>query len=368
MVIGGRTARDRSAGRRADRSAGRRADRSRGFVRLGYGTGHGSYRGNHGVRGRHHGSRGYDSLHLGFGLGLGLGHPGLLLHAAGHRWYDHGYRRPYYDHYRHYRRAYGSIYGAFGTGFYPSYGYYGYDPYYSQATLIDYAYRPLLPSSYGTTIVYAQGTDSIPPPVTEAYYTSPAQALPPAQPVKSTLRATDLAPTEPGSAVPPESTTAQEVTSWVELGNTAFAAERYDEARHLYMRAVLADDDDGYAKLFYGLANFALGDYGAAATAVRRALQSIPDLIEDPIDLRVLYTDELVVQAHLARLKQLVETRPGDREARFLLGYLYYATGAPVQAQTVLQSLAGLSAEDELVAFVSDAVTRVVNLEQQGDK
>lgn len=360
MVIGGRTARDRSAGRRADRS--------RGFVRLGYGTGHGSYRGNHGVRGRHHGSRGYGSLHLGFGLGLGLGHPGLLLHAAGHRWYDHGYRRPYYDHYRHYRRAYGSIYGAFGTGFYPSYGYYGYDPYYSQATLIDYAYRPLLPSSYGTTIVYAQGTDSIPPPVTEAYYTSPAQALPPAQPVKSTLRATDLAPTEPGSAVPPESTTAQEVTSWVELGNTAFAAERYDEARHLYMRAVLADDDDGYAKLFYGLANFALGDYGAAATAVRRALQSIPDLIEDPIDLRVLYTDELVVQAHLARLKQLVETRPGDREARFLLGYLYYATGAPVQAQTVLQSLAGLSAEDELVAFVSDAVTRVVNLEQQGDK
>ena len=127
------------------------------------------------------------------------------------------------------------------------------------------------------------------------------------------------------------------------------------------MHAVLADDEDGYAKLFYGLANFAAGDYGAAATAFRRALQTAPDLIDDPIDLRTFYQDESTLAAQLTRLSEFANARPGDQETRFLLGYLYFATGDPEKALTALRRVSDAVPADSLTAFVRDAATRVLN-------
>ncbi|MFQ5591757.1 MAG: tetratricopeptide repeat protein [Phycisphaerae bacterium] len=340
-------------------SVGRRAGSDRGFVRLGYGRGiiaDGGRLG-HRVGRRGHGT----SASLALGLDIRLGHWG------GHYYRDHWWRGgynalAYYHRYRGYRRCYGSIYAGYGPIYYRYFGFPDYYSYYPYSTVIDYPYQPLLSPVHDTTIIYAQGSQSAPPPAAEAYISAPAQPQPVDPGEANDVELPQPSPasqTAAGAAT--SATDAGEVTPWTELGATAFAAGRYDEARYLYMRAVLADDGDGYAKLFYGLANFAAGEYGAAATAVRRALEAIPDLIDDPIDLRALYPDESVLTMQLGQLGELVQANPGDREARFLLGYLYYATAKPQEALQLLQSAADGDPDDALAAFVRDAAQRVVN-------
>ncbi len=361
IVIGGVGRRSNSAGREY-------GDSGHGFVRLGYGTGSGSSRGHHSSHGRRHRNHGNGSISFGLGSGSFSAY-----YSGSHGRFGYGYRSRHHDDYRHYNRCYSSIYGSYGLGYhpyrrayYPYYGSYDYDPYYSYASVFDYGYRPLLPASSDTTVIYMQDAGTTQPAATETYYSAPAQPAPTAETVYSAPQPVDTEMPQVQSVAPSEST--EEQVSWVELGGTAFAAGRYDEARHLYMRAVLADDTDGYAKLFYALANLAAGEYGAAATAVRRALEAAPELIDDPIDLRTVYSDASVLDEHLAALSRLAEAQPGDQEARFLLGYLHYATGKPQEALTFMQSVADASPADALAGFVRDAAMRVVRIKQQEDK
>ncbi|UCE58317.1 MAG: tetratricopeptide repeat protein [Phycisphaerales bacterium] len=221
-----------------------------------------------------------------------------------------------------------------------------YDTHYSQVSIYNYDYEPLTSTIPEQTVVYTESAPSTVPAVVQAYPATPAQ-----QADTIVEEPQDVATVEPP---------AEEGTSWVELGNTAFMAGRYDEARHLYMRAILGDGEDGFAKLFYGLANFARGDYGAAVTAIRRGLEDVPELIDNPIDLRAFYADEITLDAQLAALTTLVETHAGDREARFLLGYLLYATGKPDKAAETLEPIADTGSTDIMAVFVRDAALRVV--------
>ena len=75
-----------------------------------------------------------------------------------------------------------------------------------------------------------------------------------------------------------------------------------------------------------------------------------------------------MLDEQLASLSRLVDAQPTDQEVRFLLGYLYYATGKPEQALTIIQSVADGNPTDALAGFVRDAVTRVTRIKEQEDK
>ncbi|MCH8251938.1 MAG: hypothetical protein IID36_05740 [Planctomycetes bacterium] len=144
------------------------------------------------------------------------------------------------------------------------------------------------------------------------------------------------------------------------LGHRAFQSGQFEEARSIYIRGMLEDDTDGHAKLFFGLANYALGKYDVASIAVRRALTVTPDLINRPLDVRSMYPDADVYESHLAALKKHVEANPDDRGARFLLGFIHYGSARPEAALALFKQLADADPEDELAAAMRDSAARVI--------
>jgi Flp pilus assembly protein TadD len=147
-------------------------------------------------------------------------------------------------------------------------------------------------------------------------------------------------------------------------GNSAFAAGRYGDARRAYVRAVLFDENDGTAKLLYGLATFAEGDFGVAATALRRALATTPDLIDYPFNIVALYGNGAGFNEQLSALARYIGANPEDREAILLLAYLRYASGEAAEAQVMFGALADADPTDSLVVFLRDAATRAMQAGQ----
>lgn len=150
-------------------------------------------------------------------------------------------------------------------------------------------------------------------------------------------------------------------------GNAAFMAGTYDEARRLYVSAMLADERDGYAKFLYALVNFAMGDYEVAGMAIRRALLTTADLIDYPVDVRVLYPQPLIFDTQREKLIRQVDQSPQDRGALLLLGYLHYAAGEPERALAVLDRLVEIDSDDNTAALLHDAVRRVIRERQPGN-
>lgn len=149
-------------------------------------------------------------------------------------------------------------------------------------------------------------------------------------------------------------------------GNAAYRAGRFDEARRLYVSAMLTDERDGHAKLLYAIANLAVGDYSVAGTALRRALLTTESLVEYPPDLRGLYPDVSVLARHESALKRYVFANPSDRASRVLLGYLLFSSGDPGGAAVVFENLAREDSDDDLAALLRDAARRMRR--QQDDR
>lgn len=285
--------------------------------------------------------------------------------------YD-GYRycRPYRHHYRSMRRHYGrrncGSYLGFGfTTGYPRYSaVYGYP---STLHLFDPA--PLSTNIYSTTVYE-----------TEPYVvTQPAEVYVEQQGYDA---GTEYAPTVPEGAAdtvttPPSDTAVatentptdaqqEDTYTLVDEGNIAFNAGDYEAAIRLYVAAVLIDDTDASARLFYGLAEFAVGDYELAAVGMRRALSLDPELISSPIDLRSIYPDAETFEGQLKKLVEYVAANPKEQNPVFLLGYVYFATADPGSAVSVLQAAVSLEPTDELASAVLSRAVEVLS-ETAGD-
>ncbi|MBI4716605.1 MAG: tetratricopeptide repeat protein [Planctomycetes bacterium] len=243
-------------------------------------------------------------------------------------------------------------YGYPSSVFYPGYRYahlYDFNVYLPATGYVAYATQydtyATSDAAYSEPVVYQRTTTY----ETRAAAEVPAPAVTPpaAPPVEQPAQA---AANQPPAEVPAE----------IRRGHELFGEGRYDEAREWFARAVFADDNDGYAKLFYCLGSFALGEVELAAVALRRALAAAPDLIEAPIDLRQFYGDTKALDGHLARLEQRVQENPADADARFLLGYMQYATGQAGKALESLKALGESSPTEELTTKLRDAVQRVV--------
>lgn len=280
-------------------------------------------------------------------------------HLSGSRYYDR-YYRPYgvfnycyTPRYPRYRYPYRPVYDSWYSGYYGSIGFTGLWSYpYNYGYADTVVYYPsstvtYVPQSY--TTVYTGGADGV-------TYAPPA-AQPQHIPVDQAAGV--AAPADQPAAAPEAQLPAQPHP--IELGNRVFAEGRYAEARSHYMGAALADEDDGFARLFYGLASFALGEFEAASAAFRRSLTLSKELIDAPIDLRQFYKDGTQLDAQLAALERRTLEVPSDREAGLLLGYLYYATAAPDKALAEFQRLVDAEPTDELAALLRDATKRVTH-------
>ncbi len=155
------------------------------------------------------------------------------------------------------------------------------------------------------------------------------------------------------ASIPPAAT-------FIERGNQAFMAGRYDQAQDLYLQAVLVDARDSYAKLFLGLASFARGDFEMAALSFRQAMLLTDELLTQPIDLRQFYTEPTDLKGQLNRLERLVIREPANRDAKFLLGFIYFSVGQSEKALTVLITLTDIYPTDELAASLRNSVDRIV--------
>lgn len=254
--------------------------------------------------------------------------------------------RPYLSTYgpRHYYYGYRPLWYS-GYDYYPSYFGYGYSSVYFTEPNGVYV------NTYnGDPVVYDQSTptDQQSPPVESATQPAPAPAVTSGALPSPTME--DYESTQP-SGMP----------AIVSEGNKAFTAGLYEDARRAYLRAVLADERDGYAKVLLGWTGFAMGDFDGAAAAIRRALLTTPDLVDYPMDLRTLYSDQTVLDRQIDALVQWVQVRPDPREAEFVLGYVYYSIGQAQRAADIFNNLALRDAKDTLAAQVRDAALRAAS-------
>jgi tetratricopeptide (TPR) repeat protein len=286
-------------------------------------------------------------------------------HFPRYRYWDR--YRPYYGYYYGFGYyPYSTYYGV--SHYYPTYGYSSYDYYYPSTYL---SYTPAYVSDWRTDDFDDQ----------DVYYTNNIYIGDETEEVTtggqgsiavvSTPQVQQTAPVV-GSAIQPSvqaeaaeaPPAAEQEPTLVDIGNAAFNEGDYQEAIRYYVGAVLANDDDGIARLFYGLSQFAIGDYDLAAMGMRRALVVMPDLIDRPIDLRSLYPDLETFESHLAKLVRFVEENPRGTNAMFVLGYVYYASAQPELAVPTLRKLTDLDPNDKEAAQVRNAAISVLSVDE----
>lgn len=325
---------------------------------------------------------GYDS-HYGSYYGHGYGHHhGYARHYyrpcyRGYR-YGYGYGYPYW--YRSYPYAYfgvglaynpywgGSYYGGYYDGYYG-----GYAGGYSVVTY-DTAPTPTY-TTYNNTTVYesapAQGyTQSYanPDPVQyneQSYVPSPNVISSPQAP--SETYAAEPQPANDATLTPPSSVQETQAAPQQEYkepesireGHQHFGKGEFKDAQAAFLRAVLADGRDPFARLFYGMAGVAVGDYTTAATSVRYALEIAPDLLDEPIDLRQFYANAETLKSHLDGLTGWLQSRSDNVESRLMLAYLLFATGDVDRADAEVSQLGSGSAVDSMVQRLKTSIANV---------
>ena len=289
-----------------------------------------------------------------------------------HHWGgDHARWRYCRTPYNYYCRGYRPLYPYHYYPYYYPYAYssaYWYDPfpYYGGSTIVGgavaYADPYYTEPVYTSSPTYAEGyAEGVVTP--ESGYQEVPSTAPPA--------AVEAAPGATGSLSPPPSEAAAENLEYKPLtepglgtaigeGNTAFRSGRYDEARQHYSKAILADERDGYAKMLYAVSNFAAGDYGVAATAIRRSLMTTQELIDYPIDVRTMYPDIMTLHGHMQRLAQHVAASPEDKDASLVLAYLHYSIGEAEPARDMFKLMAEDDTSDTLLSQLHKASNRAL--------
>jgi tetratricopeptide (TPR) repeat protein len=256
-----------------------------------------------------------------------------LWYGAFHTAIGTGFDSYPYDHFRHGYALGWPRYPYFAAGCYPRYRHIGYyNPwswYYPSTCVFDYWRSPY------ATQVYYYGDDLY--PGWEGEYVE-AEGV--------TEGARSIADIEEWS--------------YFDLGYLAFLEERYDEAQGLFLQAMWADEDEGLSALMLGFSAFARGDYTIATVAIRQALRARGDLIESPLALRSVYRSEDTLIEQLDALVAHVNARPADREARFLLGYVYFSMEKPDVALPIVEELAEGDPQDTIALYLLDAVKRVL--------
>ncbi|MEZ5979408.1 MAG: tetratricopeptide repeat protein [Planctomycetota bacterium] len=137
------------------------------------------------------------------------------------------------------------------------------------------------------------------------------------------------------------------------LGDRAFRDSRYADAVHYYTKAVQLQPDVPVLHMLLSDALFATGDYAAAASALRSAIEGDPSLVGTVVDKRTFYSDERAFDRQLAVCELYLADHPADDDARLVLAVNLLFAGAPASAMDLLESdLAAGLAGDPVAARV----------------
>ncbi len=160
--------------------------------------------------------------------------------------------------------------------------------------------------------------------------------------------------------------TARQVGVALGRGDEAFEAGKYDLAREEYVRALVLAGEDASVRIALGLAEYALGSFADAAQAVRRGVARAPGLAASEFDLRAVYGVADDFSAHRRILEDHVAANPEDIDARFLLGFVKYFSGARDEGRRLLDAYLADPQRDEMVReFIETAMVAIPRHELQ---
>jgi len=146
----------------------------------------------------------------------------------------------------------------------------------------------------------------------------------------------------------------------IDEGLAAFSADQYETARRAFVRAMLDNPDDPYARMLYGLTWFAQGNVDQASYAIHSALAQSTDVVTHPLDVAALYPDRGVLDQQLDQLATYLDRHPQDRSARFLLGLLYFTVEQPERALDLLSAVAADDGDDQVAALLVDTLNHLL--------
>lgn len=136
-------------------------------------------------------------------------------------------------------------------------------------------------------------------------------------------------------------------------GDTAFEHGEYERARDEYTQAIAVVSDAPGIRIALGLSDYALGEFEAAAHAIRRGVAQSPDLASSDFDLLDVYGQPEDSNRHRRALDEFVTQNPEDADALFLLGFVQYFSDQREAARTTFSAYRSIVPHDELAdAFV----------------
>jgi tetratricopeptide (TPR) repeat protein len=131
---------------------------------------------------------------------------------------------------------------------------------------------------------------------------------------------------------------ARSAQQYVALGDLAFSERRYGDAVSHYAKAIEYAPDDAVLYMLLSDALFATGDYHYAASALRKALELEPRLVDTIVDKHAVYSDPQDFEKQLGYLESYLKDNFLDEDARLVLGANYLFGNKPHQALDLLQS------------------------------
>ncbi|MBK7645240.1 MAG: hypothetical protein IPJ19_19710 [Planctomycetes bacterium] len=186
-----------------------------------------------------------------------------------------------------------------------------------------------------SNVIYVDSYD--PPPQVIVVHESDAQPAPLAQPAgEAEVAGGNLPPQKRDPAL--AQALVRSAQQYVALGDLAFSERRFGDAVAHYAKAIEYAPDDAVLYMLLSDALFATGDYHYSATALRKALELEPRLVDTIVDKHAVYTDPQDFEKQLGYLENYLKDNFLDEDARLVLAANYLFGNKPHQALDLLQS------------------------------
>lgn len=253
----------------------------------------------------------------------------------------HGSHFGFYYSWRPYYVPYYRVYPRYGLYFGYGLSYYGpaYETYFVDAS--DYYPTEVIVSE---TIVEERVVEQAPAPAPQVVLEGPAAAAPQEG---GAFPAPAPQPGEGETEGADEQDAARAPHPDFEPAVKDFLGGRYQQALERLDRVLTAEPDNGEAWLAAMHANFALGRYGRAGTALAKAaaLDAFPRGYR--FDPRPLYEQTGNFDRAVKALDAHIAKKPTDADAVLVRAYLHVALGERVEAQDMIQAALEMRPEDE---------------------
>lgn len=143
-------------------------------------------------------------------------------------------------------------------------------------------------------------------------------------------------------------------------GESHLQLGEYQLAGPLLAEAARLDRDDPRGLFYFAVCQIALGDLVPAANTVHEVMTRSPDFASTPINLRETLVDTLTIDKRLAEIYQAAHLQNKSSEMRFLLGFMQYYCGEPMEGAITLRSYIAATPDDWTIRpFVDIAISTV---------